>query len=314
MEKLQELEQLISYLKSIEMAKKHLANVKKRLSVERIELQHISRQLEETSQDVDKLSRLSVKSLFHSFLGNKEEQYELEKQEYLVAVLKYKEHKKTIELLEFEQKVLEEKVQKEGEAKKQLTQYISEREYQIGRRYPQIKDKLLLISKQIDENFAYKREVREAMIVCLKTQEIFNQMVQKLEKARGQTHWGPHHPITSATRESNNRYLDQASELSYKAKQLLLELQDELDDISAIKSTKRWGDFKEFQYFHDIYYDRLISDWMIIKRINSVLNYLKGKQHSLQRINHTLKLELNGTEKAIDYLNKHREEIIVKMV
>lgn len=67
----------------------------------------------------------------------------------------------------------------------------------------------------------------------------------------------------------------------------------------------------EFKYFNDIYYDRLISDWITSGKIYNALNYLIGKKNSMQRMVDTLKNEQKKTEKKIEELNAQKQQLIL---
>jgi len=130
-----ELEKLLADYQSIIHAKKHLTKLNQRLEEEELVLADLDLILEKEYQGVRKLEGLSVTSLFQTFLGNKEEQYEIEKQEYLHAVLMYNEAKKTVDLLSYEQQVLLEKAQRQQVVYEQLTSLLTERK-QLIRMHP----------------------------------------------------------------------------------------------------------------------------------------------------------------------------------
>lgn len=305
-----DLEKLLAYYQSIIHAKKHLANLNQRLEEEQINLDDIHLILEKEYQDVKKFEGLSLASLFHTFLGKKEEQYEIEKQEYLNAVLKYNECEKTVDLLSYEKQVLLEKVQKEQEVYQQLTSLLTERNQLIQEKYAGLKNQIIEIHEQIDEKIAYKQEVQEALIVVRKAAELIQGMLTRVIKAQHSEEWGL---INSGEPQlSKDTYIDQAQQLSYKLKPLFQQLEDELEDVYRSKSIKRINKVAELKHFNEIYYDYLISDWIIRKQINSTLNYLNGVSDILQRIEQTLKAQLRVTDQAIDYLNKRKQEFILE--
>lgn len=305
------LEKIIEEYKSIELAKKHLGKLGIRLTEESARLQELSDLLDKEYEDVRQLEQLTLKGLFQKFLGDLEQQYEIEKQEYLQAVLQYKECKKTVELLAFEQRVLQEKVEKESEVLHSLETLIQERTSIVSQKYPKIKDELISISHQLDRNRGYQKELREALVVGLKVEEVLKRMIHLLKLGRDQSDWGVY---TAHSRNVyyTNSHLDEAQQLSYRAKQLLQELEDELEDIYAYKSIRRWSKFEEFIHFNDIFYDRLISDWMVQQEISSAINHLVGTLDSINRITATLKVQIKTTQRNIDYLNTRKKEVITE--
>ena len=97
-------------------------------------------------------------------------------------------------------------------------------------------------------------------------------------------------------------HIDEAQQVSYKVKPLFQQLENELEDVYKFKSIKRINKVAELKHFNVIYYDYLISDWIIRKQINSTLNYLYGVRDTLQRIEQTLLAQQRTTEQSIEYL------------
>ena len=313
MEPNNDLEKLLADYQSIIHAKKHSAKLNQRLEEEEMELEELHLILEKEYRDVRRFESLSLGSLFQSFLGKREEQYEIEKQEYLHAVMQYNQHKKTVDLLNYEQQVLLEKVQREQEVYQQLTALLTKRDQLIEKRYAALKDQIIKIHKQIDKKIAYNQEVEEAFLVSRKATTLIQEMITLVVKTQHKEEWG--NVSLMDTGNSENRdysYIDEAQQISYKVKPLFQQLEDELEDVYKFKSIKRVNKVAELKHFNVIYYDYLISDWIIRKQINSTLNYLYGVRDTLQRIEQTLKAQERATEQSIEYLKKRKQEIILE--
>lgn len=306
------LENLVAEFRSIKLAKSHLAKLQVRLQNDHKLLQELGLILEKEYQDVLKIKKFKVKDLFIRVLDNDEDQYEIEKQEYLFAALQYNECKKSVELLEFEERILLDKVAKESTIKAELAALITDREATISLKYPHIKEQLLKLSSQMDENFGYKRELHEAIIVGLKAQKVLEQMISFISlSGNGNGEWGNYAPTFQAVQKQKS-YLNKAHELSHQAKQLLSELDDEMADIYAIKSKVKTHRFEEFRNFTNIYHDNLISDWILQKRIHATLNTINSTTDNVKRLILTLKSQLKKTEISIDYLKKRKDEVIIE--
>lgn len=307
-----DLEKLLADYQSIIHAKKHLSNLNQRLEEEEMYLEELHLILEKEYRDVRKLESLSLGSLFHTFLGKREEQYEIEKQEYLHAVLQYNEHKKTVDLLSYEQEVLQEKLQREQEVYQQLTSLLTKRNQLIEQKYAGLKNQIIGIHKQIDEKIGYKQEVQEALSVGQNAAVLIQDMITLVVKTKHKKEWGNASLIDPGNSEFRDyTYIDEAQQISYKVKPLFQQLEDELEDVYKFKSIKRINKVAELKHFNVIYYDYLISDWIIRKQINSTLNYLYGVRDTLQRIEQTLKAQERATEQSIEYLKKRKQEIIL---
>ncbi len=306
------LEDLVAEYRSIQLAKSHLAKLQVRLKEDQEMLYSLGIVLEKEYQDVLRMKKFKVKDLFIRVLDSNEEQYEIEKQEYLFAALQYNECKKSVELLEFEEKIILEKVAKESVVKAELATLITDRAANISLKYPHIKQQLLNISAQMDESIGYKRELHEAIIVGLKAQKVLEQMISYLYTGgKDAEDWG-YYASNYATIQQEKEHLNKAHELSHVAKQLLSELDDEMADIYAIKSTVKTHRFEEFRNFTNIYHDNLISDWILQKRIHATLNTVNSTADNVKRLVLTLKSQLKKTEISIDYLKKRKDEVIIE--
>ncbi len=164
----------------------------------------------------------------------------------------------------------------------------------------------------MDESIGYKRELHEAIIVGLKAQKVLEQMISYLYTGgKDAEDWG-YYASNYATIQQEKEHLNKAHELSHVAKQLLSELDDEMADIYAIKSTVKTHRFEEFRNFTNIYHDNLISDWILQKRIHATLNTVNSTTDNVKRLVLTLKSQLKKTEISIDYLKKRKDEVIIE--
>lgn len=308
---MEEFEKLIEERRSIQLAKRHLTHLRFRLLEERELLAELRAMLNKEYGDVRNLEKLSLKNLFHLLLGNKEEQYEMEKQEHLLAALKYNEARKTVELLEYEKSVIEKKVSKETPIRVRITQLIEERTEAVANKFPEIKNELLSLDYQFDQTLGYKRELHEAVIVGLKAQEILGKMIQLIRRAN-LGDWEPDYQYIQESKNQNNSMVDEVHEMSYRAKLLLQEFEEELEDIYAYKAIKRIEKFEEFQHFNSIYFDRLMSGWLVKEGLSGVLNFFMGTQVSIKRVVETLKIQLKKTEHQLKYLKIRKKEVVLE--
>ena len=77
----------------------HLVNLEKRIKLQENEVLHLSRIMAEEEEDIHKLDKVGMHSLFQTILGNKKEALEKERQEYLMAVLKFQGAEKNLAAL-----------------------------------------------------------------------------------------------------------------------------------------------------------------------------------------------------------------------
>ena len=163
------------------------------------------------------METLSVSSLFQRILGNKKEQYEIEKQEYLQAVLKYKEYAKTMELMIYEQEVLEEKVAKEEKTLEILNELLLLRDVEISAKYLNFRNQLIQVNQETDAALGAQREAHEANIVGVKALVRLNEMIELLQKAHDLEAWGQRVEALGV-RFKVEKYVNEAHEISIQLK------------------------------------------------------------------------------------------------
>lgn len=303
---------LLAAFKSIQIAKRHLIKLKPRLKEESEKLEELTLILNKEYDDLVQLEKMGITKLFSKFLGSYEEKYEIERQEYLHAFLQYKSCKKSIELLEFEINIIREKIEEEEEVRLEIEQLIITRDELTAKNYPSIKNKLQRISEKRDRHLDYIRELREAIGLSYEIQSLFSNMIQLFRKTNQEGQW----KLNSAfkTFKENDIPIDQAHQLFFKVKQLLLKLDDELEDIYAFKRIGRWHKFKELQHFNVIYYDRLISDWVVKGSVDSTLNYIQGLNDSVDMISKSLEYQVSMTERKTAKLEEEQAALIANLI
>ncbi len=303
-------ENAIENYKGVQIAKKRLLRIENQLNKQYAKLFDLEFKLDKEFEDVKNLTKLSLYNLFYTVLGDKEQQYEIEKQEYLMAIMHYSECKNVIEILEFEQGILKEKINSEKESIDLLKAMTLHALGEIEKKYPGAAFDLKFLKNQSIDHLKYMREVREAYTVALKTQDLFEKLIDHLRKARRAETWGYTYEERKKMKKLKVSSLDAAQKAVHKAKPLLDSLHHELLDIYKFKSLYSSRNFPEFDFFNDIYYDRLISDWIFQERILSSITHIFGTLESIKSVVKSLKIEIDATQKQIDYVEKRQQTIL----
>lgn len=301
-----QLESLIAEWKSMELAKAHLEKVQTRIQTHRTRLDRLRFTLDKEYRDVERLEKRSLGGVFRLILGNDESKYELEKQEYLHAFLQYKECKDVLELLQFEAGVLQQKLLRADDIKKALGTLLTEQTILIKQTYPELFDEINAIHTTLNEQVAYKRELYEAVLVAIRTKNELYEMSIDLKDARSGGQWGVFYHERKENRRQKNQRIDQAQRHAAKVKVLLAELEEELNDVYQYKKIRRYNTFDTFQHFNDIYYDSLISDWIVREKIEKSLHWVNGTMDAVVQVIHTLKAQQEVVQKSVAYLKEKK--------
>ena len=302
-----QIKSMIESYQSMVMARQHLSKLKIRIEEEREACMVLLDLLNKEYEDVSALENANVSRLFTFVLKNQEEQMEIERQEYLHAAIKYREARKMLEMLEFEEKVLEEKLLKEKAVKDNLDAALKYRSKKISQEYPGLISELTSLDLKADQQIALVRELREAIIVGVKSSQLLQKMIEQLKNVKKWGLWD-----SKGNKETQEEaWIDTAQQLSYQVKQLLQTFEDELQDIYKFQRLKSVYHLEELSVFTDLYNNRLISDWIIRKKIQGSRANVEAVQDSVTRIVQSLKQEVKHGELAMGYLAKEREKVIL---
>lgn len=306
------LNQLMEHLRSAQLAEQHLQHLSNRAEIERKRLLKLEKQLDKEYLDYVRLKRLSVRGLFQNILRDKQKQLEIEHQEYLHATLQYNECLKSLDLIEFEQKVLLEKVAGLEDLRKQVESLLLQRDSALSKQYPQLHRALITIDKSNEDLLLLKREIHDAAIVTAKAHQIITEMIQLIqEEINDDLNWGDFSNRGLLQKEFQERKrMDRVVDLSFSLKSHIKKLQMELDDIYRLKSIPRFNRFDDLDTLNEIFYDRLVSDWILSKELSSTFKYLRNADDSLKRIASTLDNLLKQSDHQIKYLEEKRRRLL----
>lgn len=258
---------------------------------------YLVKQVDKESQDIETLKKTGVKSLFYKVLGSKEEQLEKERQEYLEANLRYDEVRKSLELLEYERNILEGKIKAMPATQRRYEELLKQREKEIISSNPQLAAKINTIDAQITERQKMLFEIEEAMLVGGGANHLLEQVLVKLDQAINWGQWDMAGRRGQVTGHMKHRQIDMAKDLAYKAKISLTQFEKELRDIYGPEDFGLTVRIPSFSSFTDIFFDNLITDWIVQQKIQNTRSGVVSVRDKTQRLLSTLK----GTAPKITY-------------
>ena len=306
----EKLKASIAEIQNLKRVRKHFEKTQLDLDDAYDKLDVLDAELDQEYQDLKQLENLSMKSLFHKILGSKEEQIEKERQEYLQATLKYNAFKKNVEILEFEKTVLEKKLGDVSLLENKVKTLKKEREKELLRSGSEIGNKLLSLHKEEDSIELMTKEFSEAINAGAKSVQIIERMIHYLEQARN---WGNWDMMGKGRMASYNKHsaIDNAREASYTAKHLLDRFQHELYDIGGPGNYNFNIELNSLQNFTDIFFDNLISDWIMQQKIKNALANVYAVRDKIVRIIQSLDSEQRKFEKQLSQINHQKEQLIL---
>lgn len=276
----------------------------KELDIENVRMDTLRNILEKEQMDVDKLEGVSLTGIFYSILGSKEEQLEKERQELLSAKLKYDEAKASINRLQAESVRLIGEMEEVEDLEVEFFQLLSEKEKFIKDNKFSQAEELFKLTELESLILSHEKELKEAIIAGEKA---ITSLGNAIEDLRSSENWGTWDMlgggfISTAIKHSR---MDTAQEKVYQAQNQLKIFQRELSDIQSLTNI----DFNldSFTRFSDYFFDNLITDWVVQRKIKDSLETTENKLNEVQSIVKELKSE---SSKNNENLNKVKEEYL----
>lgn len=303
----EKLQAAIKELQIMRLTERHLQNIEKSIREKTDQVFLLEDIVDTEYQDIEALEATSINNLFANILGDKNQQLEIEKQEYLDVVLAYKDAKQSLNLLEQERKKAIESI-KEIRAKETLVEELMKiREREIEKSDIKYKSKYLQLCRQADQSARMRLEIIEAQIEGLKCKRETEKIVKFLEQAEKLREWGFENKKDYRTEKTN---VDLAVEAYYKLKIHLQKFEKELDDIYTNKKMVLSSDFRKFDHFIEVYYNYLINDWIVKSKISNTTSMMLGLKDEILRLLNSLEHKEKVTKELVEKAEEGKKEIL----
>ena len=263
------------------------------LNKKRIQQSKLKDQLIKEEKDVKRLEGISFSSIFLSIIGKKDDKLDKEKEEYLVAKLKYEECLETIEKLEKEIDYAEKELLKYEGVTEEYKNLIKEKENIMIQEDDENSKKLKYRLSRINNLKLEIKEIKEAIVAGENANSALSQMKNHLNTARGWGTWdmmggglisnmAKHSAINSANRD--------AQRFQYLLKSFKKELLDinQFTDINV--------NISGFTSFADFFFDGFFVDWFVQSKINSSISTVNSTSNKIEDLISDLRGKLSQVE------------------
>ncbi len=253
----------------------------KELFKKRIQKEELMEILKKERKDVEKLESWRVSSILSTLLGNKEEKLDKEKEEYLLAKLKYEDIidkiiKLESELLDIQKLLLDNK-----DMDMRYRQLIEEKEKLIiksgGRLGIQLKNELA----KIDEIKVDMKEISEAINAGVGTLNTLGMVRDKLQSAQN---WGVWDILGGGLISNIGKHaaIDDANDIAKDVQDQLESFKKELADVNEFTDIQ--VNLSSFASFADFFLDGIFADWFVQSKINKSLDNVNKTMESIEEI------------------------------
>lgn len=307
----QQLRDKIAELEQIKRIKEHTVNLQKRLSEESKALSEMEKVLDKEQRDVEALEKEGLGTMFRKFLGDREEQLDKERQEYLRASLRFNELYKSVELIRFELDLLSKKEQNHESIRRQIEGLIEQREKEILSNDPALAEELKRIHNESDSLHQFTAQIEEAFAAGQLVIGFIHATEQHLIEAQnwGQRDiWGGRHHGSGHIKHQS---IDQARAMAMQARHALIKFGNELRDVFDNVQLYFNLEIEEFGRFGDIFFDNLISDWLAQQKINKSLHNVSQTRQQIDFVMQQLDQERKKVKSKLEELEKERRKVIV---
>lgn len=307
-----QLKESIQELEQIRNIRQHTADLQTRLAAEEKALSMMEIQLDKEQRDVETLEREGLTTMFHKFLGDREERLEKEREEYLRASLRFNELYKSVQLIRYELDLLSKKTRDEESVVRRIDSLIAHRGEELMRLDVVAAYELRGINQHTDKLNKYAVEVEEAFTAGAQALELVRKTERYLYEAQqlGQRDiWGSsrHH----GTGHLKHQAIDHAKEMAHQAKHALIRFGNELKDVFRNLEVEFKMEIDDFKRFADIFFDNLITDWMVQQKINTSLANVSSTRQYVEYLMDQLNQERGIVKDKLESLEHQRTKVIL---
>ncbi|MEW9096971.1 MAG: hypothetical protein AB2417_17995 [Clostridiaceae bacterium] len=280
-------------LRRKEKLKNLLERTREDLNVQTAKKKELYEVLHKEGKDVEKLESLSITGLFYSILGDKEQQLEKERQEYLSAKLKYDECCSLITTLEKEIISYNEELKEYINIESEYDELMESKEKLILQGNDLNAEKLIRLAEKAQDLKSNIKETKEAINAGEKVREALERVLSSLESAKGWGQWDMLGGGVLSTMAKHSK-MDEAKSHVHEVQRLLGIFKRELSDIRL--SSNIDINIGSFEKFADYFFDGLIFDWVVQSKINDSLDNVRTNSNNVKRLLSTLERNLDGFE------------------
>ena len=235
---------------------------------------------------------------------------EKERQEYLQASLKYDQVRKSLELLEFEKNILQKKAGSIGAIEKRLAELSATQEKELINMSGPASLELKKIYAQVETLQRLKIDINEAIKAGLKALECIDAVVAGLQQAHNWGQWdmSGRNPMSNHLKYSA---IDKAKDWAYEANRQLKVFEKELLDVYRQIPEDFQLHIDSFNRFIDVFFDNLITDWIIQQKIYNALNNTLNIRDKVVRMIKTLEAEHPKADLQIEDWDLKKKEYVL---
>ncbi len=263
----------------------------------------LKEQAEKEDLDVEYLEGKSISHIFYTILGNLDKKLEKEREEALVARLKYDQACLDLSNVEYELFHLELEADKNRDWERIYQRLYSEKKEQLIASGSKLGEEILNLFQKITALKSYEKELKEAIAAGEGVSYHLKSASESLKSAEG---WGTWDLIGGGLISdiAKHSHIDEAKESVSKAQTKLSHFRSELADVKVMSELSI--EISDFAKFADFFFDGLFADWHMQSKIKDSLGSVERTKNQVDAV--LVKLQLMKKE-TMDRINSMEKEI-----
>ena len=258
--------------------------------------------------DVDKLEGLSLKALFATLAGNKEEKLSQERQEAYVAAMKYDAAMKDLQGIQADLRYCEEEIQKLADCEVEYQDLLVRKKEALKQEATHLANEVAILEKDLGTLEHEITELEEALEAGYRAFDLADRIVAELKEADDLADWDMF---------MDNMFIDmQKHEHIHSAQDLIGNLRNELrrfrTELADVHIEEHIEiDMDDFSEFADWFLDNIFTDWDIKQKIENSLREANDTRSQIKNTINTLKDMRDERMKTKVELDEKLEELVV---
>jgi len=284
-----------------------LRSVDEKLEAEEARLEALKQVLAKEERDLKQLKGLSLRAVFASILGSKEEQTQKERQEFLQAQLQMRTTQRQIDALRHDREQLLRQISPLNTVEEEYQQLLSQKARILKSSSNPTGEKLLEIDLQLARATTQQKELQEAIQAGSNALSGLETVLDSLEGARSWGNWDLLGGEMFATIIKHD-HMDEARQASEQVQAQLNIFLRELKDVSLYKDIS--FDIAPLEYFGDLFLDGLVFDWLVQSKILRALEQTRVLKEHIAELKLSLEQQLTEQMREIQYFVRQRQTLI----
>lgn len=294
------------------LQKKHLQAMELELERQRAEVAKKAAELKEIKRkeqlDVDKLEGKSIKALFFTLAGTKEEKLSQELQEAYAAAMKYDAAQRDLQGIIYDLEICKEDLEKLEGIEKEYEHLLEQKKNSLKQEASHRAHEVIILEKQMEDLSQEIVELEEALDVGYRAFDLVDKIVGELEEA---------YNYAELDTFTDSFFIDlQKKEHIHEAQDLIGDLRQELRRFKTeLADVKIEGDIQiemdEFSEFADWFFDNIFMDWDIKEKIANSMTQADDTRSQVTATINLLKDMRDDRMKRRIELEEQLEEVVV---